>query len=202
MLLVFNKPRASGVNIGKNKYLYRELYKAYHGTDYIGYDSIMNRMQRLKYVQDTLSKLDKNIILIFAAGKGSFYPEYFPDEYITEKKTTNYETHLQLAQQLGISHIDFNSYFIENKSKSPYPLYPQYGIHWSYYGMCLAADSIIRYIENARNIDMPNLYWDQIEITQPKKGDYDIADGMNLLVKLKTFNMAYLTLNFNQIRQK
>ncbi|NLK15043.1 MAG: hypothetical protein GX311_01445 [Bacteroidales bacterium] len=193
----FNKPRASGVIIGKNKYLYEENYiKAYHGTDYIGYDSIMNRMQRLKYVQDTLSKLDKNIILIFAAGKGSFYPEYFPDEYITEKKTTNYETHLQLAQQLGISHIDFNSYFIENKSKSPYPLYPQYGIHWSYYGMCLAADSIIRYIENARNIDMPNLYWDQIEITQPKKGDYDIADGMNLLVKLKTFNMAYPNIKF------
>ena len=62
--------------------------------------------------------------------------------------------------------------------------------------MCLAADSIIRYIENARNIDMPNLYWDQIEITQPKKGDYDIADGMNLLVKLKTFNMAYPNIKF------
>lgn len=194
---LFNRPMAGGVIIGKNNYMYEENYiKAYHGIDYIGYDSIMNRMQRLKYIQDTLSKLDKNIILVFAAGKGSFYPEYFPDEYITEKKRTNYETHLQLAQQLGISHIDFNSYFIENKSKSPYPLYPQYGIHWSYYGMCLAADSIIRYIENARNIDMPNLYWDQIEITQPKKGDYDIADGMNLLVKLKTFDMAYPNIKF------
>lgn len=194
---LFKQARADGVVVGKNNYLYEESYiKTYYGTDYIGYDSIANRMQRLKYIHDTLSKLDKNIILVFAVGKGSFYPEYFPNKYITKKKTTNYETRLELAQQLGISHIDFNNLFIENKNRSQYPLYPQYGIHWSYYGMCLAADSIIRYIENARNIDMPNLYWDQIEIAQPKKGDYDIADGMNLLVKLKTFDMAYPDIKF------
>jgi hypothetical protein len=56
-------------------------------------------MQRLKYVQDTLASLDKNLILVFAAGKGSFYPEYFPEKYKTEKGVTNYETHLELAQQ-------------------------------------------------------------------------------------------------------
>lgn len=189
---LFNKAKANGVIIGKNNYLFEENYiKAYYGTDYIGYDSIKQRMQRLKYIQDTLTKLNKNIILIFAAGKGSFYPEYFPEKYKTEKKKTNYETHVEQAQQQGISYIDFNKYFLENKSKSPYPLYPQYGIHWSYYGMGLAADSIIRFIENTRNIDMPNLYWDQIEIAQPKESDYDIADGMNILCKLKSFNMAY-----------
>ncbi len=36
---------------------------------------------------------------------------------------------------MGINHIDFNSYFVQNKGKSKYPLYPQYGIHWSYCGM-------------------------------------------------------------------
>ena len=74
MLLVFNKPRASGVIIGKNKYLYEENYiKAYHGTDYIGYDSIMNRMQReicSGYIIETRQKY----YLDFAAGKGSFIP--------------------------------------------------------------------------------------------------------------------------------
>lgn len=189
---LFNKAKANGVIIGKNNYLFEENYiKAYYGTDYIGYDSIKQRMQGLKYIQDTLTKLNKNIILVFAAGKGSFYPEYFPENYKIEKKITNYEVHVEQAQQQGISYIDFNKYFLENKNKSQYPLYPQYGIHWSYYGMCLAADSIIRFIENTRNIDMPNLYWDQIEIAQPKKSDYDIADGMNIIFKFKTFNMAY-----------
>jgi hypothetical protein len=189
---LFNNVKANGVIIGKKNYLFEESYiNAYYGNDYIGYDSIKHRMQRLKHIQDTLTKLNKNIVLVFAAGKGSFYPEYFPEKYKTEKKKNNYETHVELAQQLGFSYIDFNKYFLENKNKSPYPLYPQYGIHWSYYGMCLAADSIIRFIENIRNIDMPNLYWNEVDNCQPKESDYDIAEGMNILCKLKSFDMAY-----------
>lgn len=194
---LFNQAKARGVIVGKSNYLYEENYiKAYYGTDFIGYDSILHRMQRVKYIQDTLTKLDKNIILVFAAGKGSFYPEYFPDNYKTQKKTTNLEIHVELAEQLGIPYIDFNTFFIENKNASQYPLYPQYGIHWSYYGMCLAADSIIRFIEQARDIDMPNLYWDKVNISQPKGDDYDIGKGMNLIFKPKSFKMAYPRVRF------
>jgi len=189
---VFNKAKANGVIVGKKNYLYEENYiKAYFGTDFIGNDSISRRMQKVKFISDTLAKLNKDIILIFAAGKGSFYPEYFPDKEKREKGITNYEKHVELAQNLGLKFIDFNKYFIEQKSKSQYPLYPQYGIHWSYYGMSLAADSMIRFIEKTRNIDMPDLYWDTIELTPPKISDYDIADGMNIKFRLKTFDMAY-----------
>jgi len=189
---LFNKAKANGVIIGKDNYLFEENYiKAYFGTDFIGIDSITHRMQRLKFVQDTLNKLNKTIIVVFAAGKGSFYPEYFPNKFITEKGKTNYDYHLQLAKEFGLNYIDFNRYFIENKFKSKYPLYPQYGIHWSYYGMCLAADSMIRYIEKIRNIDMPNLYWNNVELAEARETDYDIGDGMNLLFKLKSYKMAY-----------
>lgn len=194
---LFNKAKANGVIVGKKNYLFEENYiKAYYGTDFMGYDSINHKMQQLKYIQDTLAKLDKNLIVVFAAGKGSFYPEYFPEKYKSEKKQTNYETYVELAKKTGVSYIDFNKYFVENKSKSQYPLYPQYGIHWSYYGMCLAADSIIRFIENIRDIDMVNLYWNEIFISEPKDDDYDIADGMNLLFGLKSFSMAYPHIQF------
>jgi len=189
---LYNKAKANGVIIGKNNYLYEENYiKAYYGEDFIGIDSITHRMKRLKYLQDTLAKLNKTVIIVFAAGKGSFYPEYFPKKYIREKGKTNYEYHVRLAKELGLNYIDFNRYFIENKNISKYPLYPQYGIHWSYYGMCLATDSIIHYIEKIRNIDIPNLYWNGIELANAKESDYDIADGMNLIFKLKSFKMAY-----------
>jgi len=199
----FNKAKANGVIIGKKNYLYEENYiKAYYGTDFIGIESTTHRMQRLKYIQDTLSKLNKNLILIFAAGKGSFYPEYFPDSYKTKKGVTNYETHVKLAQKMGINFIDFNKYFIEHKNKSKYPLYPQYGNHWSYYGTCIVADSIIRYIEKKRKIDMPNLYWNGVDLCQPKETDYDVADGMNILFKLKSFNMAYPNIQFESDSKK
>jgi len=200
---VFNKAKANGVIVGKKNYLFEENYiKAYYGTDFIGNDSISNRMQRLKFIQDTLAKLNKTLIVVFAAGKGSFYPEYFPDKVKKEKSITNYEKHVELAQSLGLNFIDFNKYFIENKTTSKYPLYPQYGIHWSYFGMSLAADSMIRYIEKNRNIDMPGLFWDKIEMSQPKGTDYDIADGMNIKFKLKSFEMAYPNLQIQPAEGK
>ena len=200
---LFNKAKANGVVVGKENYLFEENYiKAYYGTDYMGRDSIAGRMQRLKYIQDTLARLDKNLILVFAAGKGSFYPEYFPEKYKAEKGVTNYETHLELARQMGISFIDFNSYFVENKGKSKYPLYPQYGIHWSYYGMYLAADSMIRFMEQTRGIDMPDLHWNETTFSQPKEDDYDIADGLNILWRLKSFDMAYAPIRIQSDPEK
>jgi len=189
---LFKKAKANNVVIGKENYLYGEGYiHAYFGSDYIGDDSTMRRMQQLKYIQDTLNKLDKDLIVVMAAGKGSYYPEYIPDKFVAEKHLTNHDAHVSWAKKLGVNLIDFQRYFIENKHKSQYPLYPKYGIHWSYYGMCLVADSMIRYIENRRNIDMPNLFWDKVNMAYPKESDYDVGDGMNLMFKLKSESLAY-----------
>jgi hypothetical protein len=194
---LFNKANARGVIVGKNNYLYEENYiRAYYGRDYIGKDSISKRMSNLKLLTDTLTKLNKTLILVFAAGKGSFYPEYFPDEYRTIRDTTNYEMHIRLAQAKHLNYIDFNSYFIRNKYTSEYPLYPQLGIHWSYYGQCLVADSILHYIEAVRNIDMADLYRDHVTLKNPQKGDADIATGMNLIFNPHTFKMGYPQVHF------
>lgn len=194
---LFKKAEANGVVVGKENYLYEYGYiDAYYGTDFIGTDSIVSRMNKLKYIQDTLSKLNKSIVLVFAAGKGTFYPEYFPNKLKTKQGITNYETYVQQARKLRINYIDFNSYFVSQKHTSKYPLYPQYGIHWSNYGICLAADSIVKYIEKIRHIDMPNFYWNKVENDNPKEGDYDIADALNIMVKLHSFKMAYPQIEF------
>ena len=194
---LFRRAKANGVIIGKNNYLFEENYiKAYNGTDFIGTDSISLRMQKLKFIGDTLAKLNKNIIIVFAAGKGSYYPEYFPEKLKMKPGKTNYEYYTKSAKDLGIYYIDFNKYFVDNKHKSKYPLYPQYGIHWSNYGMCIAADSIIRYIEKIRNIDLPNLYWTKVDLAEAKESDYDIADGLNIKFKLRSFKMGYPRIQF------
>jgi hypothetical protein len=193
----YNKALANNVVIGKQNYLYEEDYiKAYYGRDFIGMDSISKRMHKLKFLQDTLAKLNKTLIFIIAPGKGTFYPEYFPDNLKSEKGPTNYEAYVKLANELGINYIDFDKYFVENKNKSKYLLYPKYGIHWSYYGECLAADSIVKYIEKKRNIRMPHISWNDIEIDKPRERDADIEDGMNLLFNLRGPQMAYPKLIF------
>jgi hypothetical protein len=195
---LFNYARANEVIIGKENYLYEKNYvKAYYGLDFVGKDSIDRTMQRVKFLQDTLAKLNKTLILVFASSKGTFYPEYFPDSYKQTRGTTNYEVYLKEAQKLNLNYIDFNKYFVDNKHTSKYPLCSRYGIHWSSYGERLAADSIIRYIEKARGIKMVHPFWDKIDLDNlPRNRDADIEDGMNLLFNLKCDSLAYPEIQF------
>jgi hypothetical protein len=193
---LFNKAKIAWITVGKNNYLYEINYiKAVCGTDYIGEDSIKTRMEKLKTIQDTFAKNGQTLIWILAAGKGSFYREFIPDEYILKSQNpTNEEIYLKYADSLGINYINFNSWFLANKKKSPYPLYPQYGIHWSYYGACIALDSIIHYIENKRDIVMQHYYWDEIFVGEPNDEDADIAKSLNMLFEPRSFDMGYPTL--------
>jgi hypothetical protein len=194
---LFGKVKTQSVIVGKENYLYELNYiKAWYGDDFIGRDSIEQRMLKLRQVQDTLSQLGKSVMWVFAPGKGAFYPEYIPDVYHKEQGVTNTEVYLQYAEKFNINHIDFYHYFLDNKVKSPYPLYPQYGIHWSFYGTCLVIDSIIHSIEKMRQISMPHTYWDEIKISQPNKEDRDISASMNLLFSPRSFDMAYPQLKY------
>jgi hypothetical protein len=189
---LFRKARANGVIIGKQNYLYEENYiKAYYGEDFVGEDSILHQVQRFKFVQDTLQKLNKHLVMILAAGKGSFYPEYFPEKYKTDKGKTNYEYYARVARECGVNCIDFNRYFLENKRVSPYPLYPRYGIHWSYYGAYKVIDSVIRYTEERVGNHFAEVSLNEIKWDKANDTDYDIADGMNLFFELERPMMAY-----------
>ncbi len=189
---LFKKTNAKDVIIGNNNYLYEINYiKSYLGIDFLGYDIIKERVKKIKTIQDSLKSMGKEFIVIFAPSKVKFFPEYIPEKYIVEKNISNYEIFAQEFLNNNINHIDFNKYFFENKNKSQYPLFPQYGIHWSDYGSCLAADSIIKYIEKLKDIDMPNFNIIGYEIDKPRSRDNDIADGLNIFSKLKTYDMAY-----------
>jgi len=194
---LFNKIKTAWVIVGNENYLYEENYiKAYYGTDFVGQDSIETRMYKLKALQDTFNNLEKKLIIVFAPGKGSFYPQYIPEQFHKEKTTTNLEIYRQYVENLQINCIDFHQYFIDNKDNFTYPIYPQYGIHWSHYCSCLAVDSLVRYIERINNIEMPHIFWEKVNMNQPHYRDRDIADAMNLFFPPRTFDMAYPEIQF------
>ncbi len=79
---LYRKALARGVVIGKKNYLYERNYiRARNGEDYIGDSAIALNAQKLKEIQDYFAIRDKHFVVTFAAGKGSFYPEFFPDRY-------------------------------------------------------------------------------------------------------------------------
>ena len=67
------------------------------------------------------------------------------------------------------------------KSSTPYPLFPKFGHHWSYFGECLAIDTIIGFIENLHHCDLPNISWDKIDVVDTARSrDADVLRSMNL----------------------
>lgn len=196
---LFDKVHANSVIRGKDNYLYEYNYiKAFYGLDYIGEDSIRHNLERLAKIRENLNKKGKELIFVFAASKAQFYPEYFPDSIHYKKNITNYETYLRLVNELQIPHIDFNKFFLEAKDSSKYPLYPQYGIHWTHYGACLVADSLIHYIEHKLNKDLPEPEWHKVHLAPPSRDDNDIERGLNLLAPLPSKWYAYPQLKYDK----
>ena len=104
----FNKAKANGVIIGKENYLFEKNYiDAYIGNDFIGQDSIAKTINQLKFINDTLLKLKKNLIIVLAPGKASFYPEYIPDKYLPVLKNTNYKSFAEGVKSKSLNVIDF-----------------------------------------------------------------------------------------------
>ena len=195
----FNEAKANGVIVGKKDYLYEEAYILAHlGRDFIGQPKIKDRVEKLKFLQDTLKKINKDLIVILAAGKGSFYPEYIPDKYNPEDKSiNNYQTYRNELLESNVNLIDYNDWFLKMKDTSSICLYPKCGTHWSKYGEVLVADSILNYIEQLRNIKIPEIEILQIDyLDTPYDTDDDIEKGMNLLYDIPDLKMAYAITNF------
>lgn len=197
---LYNKAKANNVIIGKENYLYEAAYiDAYYGKNYIGDELILDKVSKLKFISDTLKKLNKNLIVIIAPGKASFFPEYIPDDFKYAQHKTNNAGFIKGFKQEGIDFIDFNSWFIGLKPRAQYPLYPQYGIHWSIYGAAIATDSLIKYVEKLRAEDLPEFNITGIQTPDTlREPDNDIIKGMNLLFGMNTYKMSYPICNANE----
>ena len=189
---VFNFTQTQFVVIGKNRMLLPEnCIRNYKGIDFKGVERIRNEVRRLKMIQDELKKHNVDFLLIFAPGKATYFSELIPDHY-KQRPNTNYKTYINAISGSGIHFIDMNSWFLQMKENAKYPLYPLNGAHWNSYGISLAADSMLRYIEKLRNIDLPDFSWSQATLSDSLTyRDNDIGVMMNLIKPLKNDPMPY-----------
>ncbi|MBS1635266.1 MAG: hypothetical protein JST26_05040 [Bacteroidetes bacterium] len=178
----FNQIRVNGFVSGKDNYVFSEgyLFSAY-GDDFVGEEKIKSKIEKARVLQDTLRKKGIDLLLVFAPGKGEFCSEQVPDKYIHPVKTTNYKEYIRLTKQYGVNTLDLLSWFHQLKASTQYPLFPKFGHHWSYYGECLAADTIIHHIEHLHHCDMPEIVWQNIEVSDTARSrDNDVLKSMNL----------------------
>ncbi|MBC9811601.1 hypothetical protein H9Y05_03850 [Crocinitomicaceae bacterium CZZ-1] len=193
---MYNQTNAEGIVIGKEGYLYEEGYiRAYLGLDFVGEDSIRKKVEQLKVIADSLEKEGIEVVVLLAPGKGSFYPEYFPESYNGIKKgKTNFEVYKKYLTSEGINVFDAHTWFAEMKHgvHQQNKLYSKTGIHWSKYGEYLVADSLLAYLTQVTGRPFPGIELDHIEYTSKLRDtDNDIWQGMNLIRPLEDFKMAY-----------
>ena len=202
---VFNEASNSNVTIGKDNVLYGTGYiYPYLGKDFIGENKIKEVADKLLYVQQELKKRNIDLVFVIAPGKPSVFPEYLPSKYnLSEKKRTNYDAFSEQLKKQNINHIDFTNYFLKLKPKSKYPLFANSGMHWSGYGANIAADTLMKYMENLRGIDMID-YCSAggIESTTPCYTDADVAQNMNLIVDIPSEKMYYPAILFKKDTKK
>ena len=196
---LFNFASAKNVVIGKEGYLFEDGYiNSYLGRDGVNEGAVKLKIERAKYVQRELEKRGKHLLILLVPGKASFYSEYIPDRYLSEgKKTSYYDLYSKHLPGSGLNYIDIKGYFLKMKNKTPFPLYPKQGIHWSSYGATLAMDSIINYIKYDLKINLPTMSLKEIEAPAMwRDTDYDIGTGMNLIFKLPHNQMGYPKITF------
>jgi hypothetical protein len=183
--------------IGTDDCLFEEGYiLAYLGHNFIGKRIINERLRRAKWVQDYFrNEKGIDILIVFAPGKGSYHAANIPERYRPwDKKLSNYDYFVSRCKETGIRYVDLNAVFAQARDTSKYILIPRYGVHWGTYGMTLGADTLMRYIEQLRGIDMPDFDWSEIEVTDQRKDvdiEWDAEQTLNLLSRLPYEQMAY-----------
>ena len=184
----FNATNAEKVVIGKEGILFEDSYiTSYLGQNLRDSALIHQKLKRASFLAKELEKVGKHLIIVIAPDKASYYPEKIPDRYVAAEAersfSSNYKQYQKALQKYDLHHIDFNQIFIAGKDTAKVPMFPKSGIHWSNYYSVMAMDSLRRYFKKQFEIDLPQPYVEQAEITerQPANPDYDLGDLLNIL---------------------
>lgn len=191
---VFNTTKSTTCAVGQENQLFLNYYvDSYLGKDFVGKEKIERTVDKIKFVQDYLAFKGISLITVFAPGKGGFYSGLLPVKYLNTPKTiSNMDYYVALMEANKMKHVNLSSYFNKMKKTSKYPLYPQNGGHWSDYGMYLGMDSIMKYIEKDRSIDLPNLILKRVDLTDSLiEPDNDIEKTMNLFYRITQAKMPF-----------
>ena len=198
---LFRKAKANGVIIGKEDYLYEIKYiNAYRGAEEINQSELDSNLFMLKAIQSKLKEKGVELVVVMNPGKASFYPEFIPDEFPILSNRSYYSEYQKGLESQGIQHIDFGKWFREMKGKTPAPLFPKTGIHWSQYGATLAADSLVNYCMKLFGKNMNEFGWNKNDLplsTTMESVDDDIGLGMNLYSPIDVLPMAYPRVGVN-----
>jgi hypothetical protein len=191
---LFDIITAQSVIVGKNGFLYEVNYiKALFGHDYVGDEVVLQHAAKLSAISNWLHLHDKHLVVMLAPGKASFFPENVPDRFAgLAKGKRNDFAYAEALADYGVPVIHGNPWFSAMRDTARFALFPKCGIHWSYYGLTLAFDSLISTMENVSGRKWLDFNIKRIEVTHKLRSpDRDLWEGLNIIFKPDDYAMPY-----------
>ncbi len=180
------------VSVGSDGWLYEPQYveeyyqsRMYDFTDDpdVMKENFRKEAVRLYKLQEILKEFGVTLFVMIEPGKEKVFPEHLPDggKYTRPMGVKAVDYYPYLFDSLGVNYVNFSKFFVEQKGKTDYPLFPQTGTHWSNIAALHSADSLLRYMEhigkrNIHNLNIGPAYYDKTI-----KPDDDLEQMMNLI---------------------
>ncbi|HMT28237.1 MAG TPA: hypothetical protein PKD91_03045 [Bacteroidia bacterium] len=189
----------TNLTLGRENYIFDPNYiYAREGTDVLPDSVLLQNSLSLQQSKLLLDSLQIPLLFCFAPNKANFYPEFLPT-VSPASEITNQTFFKNIFLKNNVWVIDFDSWFVELKKTSKYPLIPKYGAHWSTYGAAIAGDSLLKTIGKLTHKDL--VLFDIRRITtdeKPRFTDDDYLASLNLMKKWKSPEMAYPEIGFTK----
>lgn len=180
---IFGKINAADIYIHNANYFRFYIPEFNEKVNFVGKDSIQNTLNAILNLQKQLGDTVP-IITIIPANKMYYYAEDLPGINKTNSKETNYQYVLSGLRDKNLPYIDFNQYFLQHKSESP-AIFSKQGIHWTHYAAAIAADSIIQFVSQLKDVNYDAFTFKPYYNGGFNVDDLDLALLRNILMKPK-----------------
>jgi hypothetical protein len=197
---LFGQINSSGVIEGKDGMLLPKSYiESYLGKDFVGESVLQSFSVKLKAVQDSLKAHNKEFLVLLVPGKASIFPEKIPDQFLENRSDkTNYSVLVNFLESYNINHLNLREFLEEKKGQLESQLFADNSVHWSGNTVSVVADTMVNYLREKYNYEMPYIIRKKGEYTVEnyRYTDYDIAASMNLLFNIAEDTLYYPNLKF------
>jgi hypothetical protein len=199
---IFRNLAATDIILGQDDILHSKDYcTAYIGDRCCNEALLQGKADTLRMLNDWLETKGKKLLVLLPPGKGRVMPGNMPEFYHRNVTTeTNWEKMRQYLRDVQVPVMDFQFLIDQHQSGSSlYSLYPQLGLHWSYYGLTVAADSMRSKISKMLSVELPVMHYDEVNLdTILEKTDEELLFGANLFYDLPKKAMPYPVIHYQQ----
>jgi len=198
---VFNEIPHEDILMGRDNYLMpKSSWVAAIGKDFIGEDKVNEKVNKLSQINDYLEEKGKKLLILTPPNKSTAMWDYLPEYYRNYPRgECNREYFSKAFKEKNLRVIDF-SHFVNAQEEYAFPIYPQGGLHWTYYGYTLAADSIRNYIVNEFEWNLPTMDWKDDLVLEKidRYSDKELYATANFFKEPILDSLPYPTIKYNK----